>query len=261
MLYRLTAPLTLALAAAAIPLGAQSFRYAPGTATYDASVVTNMTRDIGGQRMEDQVTQRQRLTVSLTPGAADTMQIGVTIDTASLVSRTGPQDISQLIGLKVAGKVSPLGHVYSSRLASGDLGPAGPMVAGELAKILPRMRADLRVGLAWTDTIAEQVEMLGVPIDRRTIVKSRVVGDTTLAGERGWRVDRSAEVSFSGSGTMQGQAFTLRGTSNADGLIVIGRSGRYLASAQTDSVKTDFTAQGTSFSVIQTQKTTVALAR
>lgn len=260
MLYRFAAPVALALAAAGLPLGAQGFRYAPGTATYDASVVTSMVREMGGQRMDDQVTQRQRLTVSLARAAADTMQIGVTIDTASVVSRTGPQDVSQLIGLKVAGTVSPLGQVYSSRLASGNLGAAGDMVAAELAKILPRMRSDLRVGLAWTDTIAEQVEMLGLPIERRTIMKSKVVGDTTVAGERGWRVDRSAEVTFSGKGTVQGQAFTLQGTSMADGLIVVGRTGRYLASTQTDSVKTDFTAQGTSFTVTQTQKTTVALA-
>lgn len=261
MSYRFTAALAAALATGALPLGAQGFRYAPGTSTYDASVVTKMTREIAGQRMDSEITQHQRLTVAITDAPGDTLRIGVTIDTATVRSETGHENVAELIGLTVEGKISPVGEVYSSALVGAELGPAGAVIATELAKILPRMRRDLRVGLAWTDTIAEQVDMLGLPIRRRTIMTSRVVGDTTVAGERAWRVDRQADVSFSGEGRLQGQQFTLSGSSTATGQIVVGRSGRYLGSTQTDSVRTQFTSSGNAFAISQTQRTTVGLAK
>lgn len=260
MSHRFTAAVAAAFVTLTLPLGAQGFRYAPGTSTYDAAVVTKMTREIGGQRIDSEITQEQRLTVAVSEASRDTLRIGVTIDTAAVRSEAGPENVAQLIGLKVEGRISPVGEVYSSALTNGNLGPAGTVIASELAKILPRMRRDLRVGLAWTDTIAEEVDMLGLPIQRRTIMTSRVVGDTTVAGERGWRVDRKADVRFSGQGQLQGQQFTLTGASTAEGRIVVGRSGRYLASTQTDSVRTNFTSSGTEFSITQTQKTTVGLA-
>lgn len=261
MSYRFTGAIAATLAAATLPLGAQEFRYAPGTSTYDAAVETTMIREIGGQKLETAISQQQRLTVSVSEAAGDTLRIGVTIDTAAVQAEGGPQDVRQLIGLQVEGRISPVGEVYSSSLKNGEIGPAGTVIASELAKILPRMRRDLRVGLAWTDTIAEQVDMLGLPIQRRTIMTSRVVGDTTVAGARGWRIDRNAEVTFSGAGHLQGQQFTLTGSSTASGHIVVARSGRYLGSMQTDSVRTRFSSSGTEFSITQTQRTVVGLAR
>lgn len=261
MSFRVLTAVAVSILAASSAASAQAFRYAARSDRYEATVVTKMAREMNGQRMEDEVTQRQRLTVSLAPAAGDTMRIGVTLDTASVTARSGPQDVSGLIGLKVEGLVSPLGHVYSSRLASGDLGPAGAMIAGELAKFLPRMRRDLRPGLRWADTTVEEVQMLGIPIQRRTITTSVVGGDTAIAGERAIRIDRAAVVSFTGAATIQGQAIKLDGSSNASGQIFLSRAGRYLGSSQSDSVRTNFTAGANAFSVTQTQTTDVKLAR
>ncbi|MBA3890943.1 MAG: hypothetical protein H0X64_10465, partial [Gemmatimonadaceae bacterium] len=99
MLSRAIVPILLVLGTASLPLGAQEFRYTPGTAQYRASVVTKMTRDIGGQRMEDEITQLQRLTVGLFADAGDTLRIGVTVDSAAVATRSaGPQDVSPLVG-------------------------------------------------------------------------------------------------------------------------------------------------------------------
>lgn len=247
---------------ASVAEGQGAFRYQPGDAVYDAVVETKMINEIGGQRQEDEVTQRQRLRVSLREQAGDTMQIGITLDSASVVSTTsGAGDVSQLIGLQVEGQLSPLGHVYSSRLVKGNLGMAGPMVAGELAKLLPRMRGDLRPGLTWTDTTSEEVEMFGIPIKRQTVTTSTVEGDTAVAGERAWQVSRKAAVSFTGGGTVQGQSVTLQGSSTGTGQILVAHTGRYLGSTTTDSATTNFSAGAMAFTVAQTQKTTVGLAR
>src|SRR5687768_17459425 len=100
----------------ALPLRAQQqFRYAPGSARYDAEVVTQMTREMGGQRMEEEISQRQRLTVDLAAAPGDTLRIGVTIDTAAVTTRSaGAQDVSPLLGLRIDGRISRLGALYTS---------------------------------------------------------------------------------------------------------------------------------------------------
>lgn len=261
MQFRAFVPAVLVIAAASVPAGAQGFGYAPGTAQYHASVVTKMTREIAGRRMEDEITQSQRLTVGLAAGAGDTLRIGVTVDSASVVMKSaGPQDVSPLVGLRVDGRISRLGDFYSSTLAGRGIGPTGTLVANELARFLPRLRSDIRVGLAWTDTTSERIDMLGIPVERRIITRSVVGGDTTLAGVRAWRIDRSSTVAFTGNGTMNGQEVRLAGGSNAQGVIVVSRSGRYLGSEQRDTVTTSFTipATGAQVAMTQTQTSTIS---
>ena len=262
MQVRTSLPVVLGLALLTHPLGAQQFRYAPGSARYEAEVVTQMSREMGGQRVDEEINQRQRLTVALTAAPGDTLRIGVTIDTASVVMRSsGPQDVSPLLGLRIDGRISPLGALYTSGVTGRDIGPTGAMVASELARFLPKMRADLRTGLSWTDTTSERIDMLGIPVDRRVITTSRVRGDTTVSAGRGWKIDRASTVNFSGGGTMGGQQVLLTGTSNADGVVVVSPAGRYLASTQTDSVSTKFTipARGMEVGMKQSQVARVTL--
>lgn len=254
--------LALALALPAGAAGAQEFRYTPGTARYDATVVTRMTREMGGQRTDDEITQSQRLTIGLAPAGVDTLAIGVTLDSAAVATRTGGvQDVSPLVGLKVEGRISAVGDLYSSALVGRDIGPTGSLVASELARFLPRLRRDLSTGLTWTDTTTEEMDMLGVPVSRRAITTSTVTGDTTVAGRRSWKIDRKSSVNFSGSGSMSGQEIRLAGSSISDGFIVVSRAGRYLASEQTDSSTTNFTmpSTGAEIAMRQEQKTRVAL--
>lgn len=262
MQSRALLPALLVLAATAVPIGAQGFAYAPGTAQYHASVVTKMTRDIGGRRMEDEITQSQRLTVGLVAGAGDTLRIGVTVDSASVATSTaGPQDVSPLVGLRVDGRISRLGDYYSSALVGREIGPTGALVANELARFLPRLRADIRQGLAWTDTTSERIDMLGIPVERRIITRSVVAGDTTIAGVRAWRIERTATVAFTGNGSMNGQQVRLEGGSNAEGVIVVSRAGRYLGSQQRDSVTTNFTIPATGAHVAMTQTQTATVTK
>lgn len=254
--------LAVALALPASAAGAQEFRYSPGTARYDASVVTHMTREMGGQRTDEEIMQSQRLTIGLTRAGGDTLAIGVTVDSAAVATRTGGvQDVSPLVGLKVDGRISTTGDLYSSALVGRDIGPTGSLVASELARFLPKLRRDLHTGLTWTDTTAEEMDMLGVPVSRRSITTSTVTGDTTVAGRRGWKIDRRSSVNFTGSGSMSGQQIRLEGSSTSEGVIVVSRAGRYLASEQTDSSTTKFTmpSTGAEIAMRQEQRTSVAL--
>lgn len=261
MQFRLSASVALGLAVAALPLGAQHFRYTPGSARYEASVVTRMAREMGGQRVDDEITQSQRLTVELRPAAGDTLRIGITVDSATVATRSGgPQDVSPLIGLQVAGRISPLGVLYSSEVVGRDIGPTGAMVASELARFLPKLRSDLRAGLTWTDTVAESIDMLGIPVERRVITTSQVTGDTAVVGGRGWKINRRSAVNFSGGGTMTGQKIQLSGSSTADGVVIVSRAGRYLASYQTDSTSTKFSMPATGMEVGMTQAQTTRVA-
>lgn len=258
----LRAILPVLVVLAAVPAGAQGFHYAPGTAQYHATVVTKMTRDIAGQVTEDEITQSQRLTVGLTAGAGDTLRIAVTVDSASVASRTaGVQDVRPLVGLRVDGRISRLGDYYSSALVGREIGPTGALVASELARFLPRLRADIRPGLAWTDTTSERIDMLGIPVERRIITRSVVAGDTTLAGVRAWRIDRMSTVAFTGGGSMNGQQVRLEGGSDAKGVIVVSRAGQYLGSEQRDSVTTNFTIPATGARIEMTQAQTARVTK
>ena len=248
--------------AAAFPAGAQTFRYAPGTSQYHALVVTRMTREMGTHRSTDELTQVQRFTVGLAPGGGDTLQLTLTLDSASLRSSTaGVQDVRPLVGLRVRGRISPVGVVHSGALDGPDLGPRGALVASELVRFLPLLRGDLRLGTTWTDTVSESIDMLGIPVARRVVTTSRVRGDTTVAQGRGWTIARRSAVTFSGTGRMTGQDVRLEGSSTADATIVVTRAGRFVGSDQSDSTITTFTipATGMRVGMTQSQQATIRL--
>lgn len=263
MQHRHAASAALALTFLSQAAAAQSFEYAPGTTTYRASIVTKMTNTVGGQALEDEMTQSQRLTVALSPLAGDTLALQVTIDSASAATRRfGAQNVAELVGLRVDGWISPDGTSHAGARASRNLGPQAAVLANDLARFLPRVRGELRPGNAWTDTTTEEIDMLGVPVRRQVVTTSRVVGDSMVAGERAWRIDRTAAVTFTGGGTIGGRTITLSGTSRTSGVIVVAAAGRYLGGDLTDSATTVFEAAGSGqrVAVDQVQRTRIEVA-
>jgi hypothetical protein len=241
-------------------LDAQQFRYVPGTSQYRLTAVNKLTQEAQGQKVEQEVTSEQRLTVTLGRQGRDTLSFAMTLDSAKVQTSAGTApDLTGLIGLKVTGALSPIGLVYA---AKGPEGPGSEMaapLADEMSRFLPRLRAGLALGTTWTDTTAGKVDQMGITLDRTVIMTSKVVGDTTYQGERAWRIDRTTQATFAGTGTTQGQPLTMQGSSSGTDNLFVARNGIYLGglSNTAATIKVILVATGMEVGLTQNQITTI----
>jgi hypothetical protein len=102
--------------------------------------------------------------------------------------------------------------------------------------------ANKKVGDSWIDTLTVKGNRGGVNVNTTIIVTSKMVGDTTYAGEKSWRIQRNLVFSLSGAGEQQGMALTIEGTGTGERTDYISSKGAYLGSA-----------------LLQTSKSTVSL--
>ena len=260
MKLRLLLPALAAAVVTAGPLDAQQFQYAPGTSRYRLTAVNKLTQEAQGQKVEQEVTSEQKLTVVLGRQAADTLSFAMTLDSAKVQTSAGPApDLSALIGLKVTGALSPFGVVY---VAKGPEGPGSEMsgpLADEMSRFLPRLRPALAIGTSWTDTTSGKVAQMGISLDRTVISTSKVVGDTTYQGERAWRIERATQATFAGTGTTQGQPLTMAGTSKGSDNLFVARNGIYLGGLMSNAatIKVTLVATGMEVGLTQNQSTTI----
>jgi hypothetical protein len=242
------------------PLGAQQFQYAPGASQYRLTAVNKLTQEAQGQKLEQEVTSEQKLTVVLGRQGRDTLSFAMTLDSAKVQTSAGPApDLSALIGLKVTGALSPIGLVYVTKAPEGPAsGMSGPL-ADEMSRFLPRLRPALAVGTTWTDTTSGKVNQMGISLDRTAITTSKVVGDTTYEGHRAWKIDRTTQTTFAGTGTSEGQPLTMEGTSRGTDNIFVARNGIYLGGLMSNAatIKVTLVANGMEVGLTQNQSTTI----
>jgi hypothetical protein len=249
---------------AAAPVGAQQFQYIPGTSQYRLTAVNKLTQEAQGQKVEQEVTSEQKLTVVLGRQGRDTLSFAMTLDSAKVQTSAGPgPDLSSLIGLKVTGALSPLGLLYVTKAPEGPGSEMAGPVADEMSRFLPRLRPALALGTTWTDTIAGKVNQMGISLDRTVITTSKVVGDTTYQGQRAWKIDRATQTTFVGTGTSQGQPLTMEGTSKGTDNIFVARNGIYLGGLMNNAatIKVTLVANGMEVGLTQNQNTTITLVK
>jgi hypothetical protein len=258
-LRSLSAALVATIAVAG-PLGAQQFQYAPGTSQYRLTAVNKVTQEAQGQKVEQEVTSEQKLTVVLGRQGRDTLSFAMTLDSAKVQTSAGPApDVSSIIGLKVTGALSPIGVIYVTKAPEGPGSEITGAIADEMSRFLPRLRPALAIGTTWTDTTTGKVSQMSMSLDRTVITTSKVVGDTTYLGERAWRIDRTSQTTFAGTGTSQGQPLTLQGTAKGADNLFVARTGTYLGGLMTNAatIKVTLVANGMEIGLTQSQNTTI----
>lgn len=250
--------LTLALPAAAV---AQGFEYAPGTGQYRIATTTKGVREMMGQKQEDESSSNQLMTVTLTRPVKDTMAMTVVLDSLSMVGPMGmtPPGLDKLLGMKVTAKLSPYGMFYSAEAPKDSSMAGGNQIVEGLRGFLPRLHGKLAPGATWTDTIAGKVNQGPFELERRVISKFTVVGDTTVRGEKIWKIARESNTSLSGSGAPQGQPATMEGTSSAKGTILVSPKGVFVGSNSEDqaNIKVVLAATGMEIGITQTANTKI----
>jgi hypothetical protein len=231
--------LLLASAFAGTALQAQAFQYAPGNSRYKLVSEQKMTQEAMGQKQDVEIKGEQVVSVTVGKKTSDTLSVDVVLDSISMTnSMMGAMDVAKAQGVKVSSLISPLGVVYSTTVpdsgAAADLGD-------DLARMLPRVSSNLRMGAAWSDTVTGKIKRGGIDMDRTVVANSKVVADTTINGQKAFKIERSTETKMSGSGTTQGQPISMEGTSTGTGFVYVSPTGTFVGADAKDDVKMKIT--------------------
>ena len=215
----------------------QGFEYAPGTQQFRVTQASKVTQELMGQKQELETSSLQLFTVALARPNRDTLAMTVVVDS---VSQTGPMGaapgLERLKGLQLDAKLSPSGVLYSASTKDSTV-PGAPELADAAGRFLPRIRVRLAMGATWADTVAGKVKQSGIDVDRRTISRFAVVGDTTIAGEKSWKVTRNDSSTVSGTGSSQGQALSMEGTTSAQGTLFVSQRGALVGGVGSEQSK------------------------
>ncbi len=265
---RLSLALSLALPAAAVAQGSLAqrpapgdrFEYAPGTAQYRITSKTKAAQEMMGQKQEFESTNSQLLSITVARASQDTLAVALVLDSISAMGPMGPPPgLDKLSGVKVLAKLAPFGGVYSAVGPTDDSIPNGSQVTDEMSRFLPKIRAKLAAGATWTDTTTGKAKQSGLDVDRKVVATYTVIGDTTVGGEKSWKVARATNTTLSGSGTSQGQPMTMEGTSNGKGTLFLSQKGVFVGAENEEaaSIKIVLAADGVEIGVTTTANTKI----
>lgn len=252
--------LLLVLAAPASAL-AQGFSYAPGTGQYRITSSMKGAQEVMGQRQEMESSSNQLVTIAVTRANKDTLNLTTTLDSIQIAGPMGmtPPGLDKLPGTKVTAKISPTGQVYSAKGPPDDSLPNAEQLIDEMSNVLPKVRASIAAGASWTDTVTRKGNQGGLEIERKIVARYAVAGDTTIGGQKAWKITRKAVTNMTGSGAQNGQPMTLEGTSNGNGTMVVTPAGNFLGYTNEEQVniKVLIVANGMEVGVTQTAVTKV----
>ena len=254
-----TAFVLLSSTAAALDAQGASAAYAPGTHRYRVTREAKSTQEMMGQTQSGTITTFEEFTLDLRPGAKDTMRFSITIDSASRQSDLpGAGDAPPAKGRKVSGQISPRGVVHQfdrDTTASDD-------ISAGYRTFLPHLPAGgITAGRTWTDTVRTPFNQGGIEGSTVTVIASRVLGDTTIGGEKAWRVERTGALSMSGTGNQNGADLILAGTGTANGVSYLATSGVYLGAASTQNLKISIEVPAASMTIPIDQTTVTKIER
>jgi hypothetical protein len=230
--------LAIALAVAPVaPLRAQQ-GYAPGTSRYQVTTSGEGSRDQLGQRQSISYETRQSFTLTLAAAAGDSLALSLTIDSiAGRLSNGLLVPAGAGAGVTIDAAISRMGTVYRSAIRPSTARSTFSVDAEELARFLPPIRAALRGGSRWSDTLVAPTSQLGMVLNRRVVTDYQVLGDTLIDGLRAWRIARSSRSNIDGDGTTMGQNIALRAAATGTGVVIVSDGGVYLGGESRDDVR------------------------
>ena len=232
---------------------AQGFEYAPGNAQFRITQTTKITQEAMGQKQDLETSSYQLISVTLTRPHKDTVALSALMDSVAQMGPMGPTPgMDKLIGVRADAKISPTGTLYTVSVKDSTITGATGMADG-VGRFYPRIRGRLAAGSTWSDTTTGKVKQGGLEVDRKTVSRYAVTGDTTVAGEKSWKITRTDSTTMTGSGLMQGQAITMEGTSAGQGDLYVGQRGTFAGGQgqETANIKLVLSANGLEINIVQ----------
>jgi hypothetical protein len=250
--------LSTALLVGASPLAAQSVEYAAGTTRYRVSTTTKGSQSSPMGNSNFEIGMRQQITLSLAKQTKDTLLATITLDSIAMSGAASGADVSSLLGARFVSLVSPTGRVYSTK-APSSANPLVSQIAEGITRYLPVYHADLRPGLAWSDTTKGKITQQGMEVDRTVVSSFIVERDTTISGTKAFKVARVTSVKAAGSGTSQGTPISMESVSTSNGAFFVSSTGVFLGATSNDDVNLKLTilAQGAEISMKQSAQTKI----
>jgi hypothetical protein len=253
-------PVALILAAPLMtaPLRAQAVEYSASTTKYRVTTTTHASQTSPMGNQEFDVGLRQRITVNVAKQAKDTVKATLTLDSIAVNSTAPTPDVSKLVGAQFVSLISPTGKLYSTKSPDG-IDPQLAQISESVGRFLPTYRGDLVAGKTWSDTTTGKVTQQGMEVDRTMIANYKVLGDTTVGGEKAIKVERTTTVKAAGSGSAQGSPIALESATTSNGVFFLSPRGVYLGGRQNDDVNVKITilAQNAEINVKQTAQTKI----
>ena len=241
-----------------------TFTYQPGTYRYAVTTTVERSQDQPADRppFTFQVVTKQQVTLALAPASTDTLDLTITVDSVSVSSSLAAPapNLDRIRGAKLRGRVSPSGRVYTFQ-APANADPETAALYAAFRRFLVPLPSTPSVGSRWVDTTTDRVTKEGLDVTTRTITTSRVAGDTAIAGEPSWRIERNSVIEAHGTGTEGGRELRVRNDGTIAGTHYVSARGVYLGSASTQRVEMLLSAgqgQGdVAMPIVQTIKSTV----
>ena len=197
----------------------------------------------------------ERITVNIARRAKDTVVAALTLDTIAVKTTGNVPDVSSLIGAKFVALVSPTGSFYSVRNPEG-LDPQLAQLVEGVPRILPSFRSNLATGRSWSDTLAGKVSQSGMVVDRTIVSTYHVEADTTIGGERAFRIGRTSLTKGAGTGSLQGAPIRIEMAGTSAGELYITPKGAYLGGTVKDELLIRITVVQQNLEVVIRQSTT-----
>jgi len=245
--------------------------YSPSVQRYRLHSTVERSQEQNGQKTSGVITNEQEVTVSLqAPGAKstlsdkDTLHFAVTLDSVNMSSNLAVQlpDVKVMQGTKVSGEMLPSGKVltFSSDTKSTD-GVDRESIVASMAHFLLTLPATAGANTTWTDTATQNFSKDGNTLKTSTITVSKVIGDTTVAGQPAWRVHRTSTLVIAGTQAQSNQQISMDGTGTGEAMYYIGRNGVYLGSTSTQTMSETVKAAGIVIPVTQTATSVVTIIK
>jgi hypothetical protein len=241
------------------------FAYAPGSYRYAVTTTVDRSQDqpAGRPPFAFEVVTKQWITLDLAERGRDTLAMTITVDSVSVGSSltAPPPNTDKLRGAKLTGTVSRTGHPYAFR-PPGNAEPETAALYTAFRKfLLPLPAQAIAARSHWADTTADTVSKEGLNVTTRTVTTSTVTGDTTIAGEPAWRIERRSRIEGKGTGTEAGRPLRLRNDGTISGTHYVSRRGVYLRSESTQrsELMLSVSESDVSSPIVQTIKSTVEL--
>lgn len=217
---------------AATTLGAQESRlwYTPGTVRYRISTSSTTAQEMQGQKQEFSASSEQRVSVTIGKAKGDSLPLSIVLDSITQTTNAPmAPDVSKLIGMHLEGVMSPQGRVHTASVKAADGTEAIAQQTEALKRFLPRLPAMIRTGVTWTDTVEAKMPMSnGVELSRNAIVNYAVLGDTTIAGQKVWKISMESKARVAGKGSQGGADFTIDGGASGHGMTYVAPDGWFV---------------------------------
>jgi hypothetical protein len=221
------------------PAPSSTFMYASGTHHYRITSVDTRTQDQAGGRapFEFSTTTTQFVTLTLASRARDTLALTLILDSVAVTSTLDAPapDVQSFRGARMEGTISPQGRVYLFAPAAGETDHTKIALYRAFGRFLAVVPAQLGPGTTWSDTTSDAFKRGEFDIKTSTVTNSKVTGDTTVAGQHAWRVERSAVVSTSGEGMEKDKPIHLVADGTIRTVQLLTASGVYLGSTGTQT--------------------------